>query len=143
MSHDDGSAASLQEDLVDAPLLEEETIGMPNEEFLAQTEEEQNRLIEYNTSVQEVYRSIEAAESARSWRVLFQRAPEETLPFIIYSVYVAANALTVMYVLLNYTGDKLPFFIIVFAAMVLPLLIQPIGQYRTIISWLRDVVSRL
>ena len=46
-------------------------------------------------------------ESQKKWRTVFERAPKETIPFIIYVVYNSFLALGVLLNLLQYTDVRL------------------------------------
>lgn len=104
---------------------------LPNEEYVGLEDDAQDRLIEYNQSVQGV-------EDAKGRRILFERAPPETLPFIVYSLYVSGNALAALFVLYSFDGTRWPFFLIIGIAMVAPLLALPTGSFNNVYSWLAD-----
>ena len=97
-------------------------------------------------NVERVYGAIEKAEQAKakhehnkSWRILFERAPAETLPFIIYSVYVGCMALGVLFRLINLTGDQLLFGSVLLALCIIaPLLVLPMKKVRDVIGWFRE-----
>ena len=112
----------------------EQPIGLSNQEFSNLETEEQNRLIEYNESVQGV-------EQAHGRRLLFERAPPETLPFIVYCLYVSGQALVAVVILYQYQGEKLPFFLLIGIAMIAPIFALPTGSFSRTISWVRKALS--
>jgi len=113
---------------------ETKPVEIPNEEYLELTPEEQQRLNEYNNSIQGI-------EQARGRRILFEEAPSETLPFIVYCLYVSANALGAILVLYGYNGTKWPFFVLIGVSMIAPLLALPSGSLSATLSWLRRFFS--
>jgi len=46
-------------------------------------------------------------ESQKSWRTVFESAPKETVPFIIYVVYCIALVLSVLLIIIQYTDVRL------------------------------------
>lgn len=109
-------------------------LSIPNEEFTELTAEEQQRLIDYKDSVR-------AAEQAKGRRILFERAPSETLPFVAYCVFVGVNALGAIILLIGYSGTKWPFFILIGVSMVAPLFALPSGSFSNTIAWVREYLS--
>lgn len=108
--------------------------AMPNEEYTQLEPDEQQRLIDYNESVV-------AAEQQKKMRILFERAPSETLPFIAYCVFVSVDALGAIILLIGYDGTKWPFFMLIGLAMVAPLFALPSGSFSESFGWIRDVLS--
>ena len=46
-------------------------------------------------------------ESQKKWRIVFERALKETIPFIIYVVYCIALVLSVLLIIIQYTDVRL------------------------------------
>lgn len=104
--------------------------------------EEQERYNESMASLAEIERARTECEEARKWRTLFDNAPPETLPFIIYCTYVSVNALGAAFLLINATTQFVLIYVVILGAMVFPLFALPGSSFRDSISWLRTVVAR-
>jgi hypothetical protein len=77
-------------------------------------------------------------ESKRAWRLVFERAPAESIPFIIYVVYVAATALYFLFKLLDYTGASLYIGgFLLFVVLVAPLLVLPSKSWEKVGRYLK------
>lgn len=109
--------------------------ALTNQQYTELSSEEQQRLNEYLDSVAEI-------EQARKWRTLFDNAPEETLPFIVYCTYVSANALVATILLVTQTQGILPYYLIVAGAMILPLIALPSRSFTDTYNWLRGTLGR-
>jgi len=71
---------------------------------------------------------------------VFERTPAESIPFIIYVVYVAATAIFLIFRLLDYTG--VPLYIggfLLFVAIVAPLFILPSKSWEKVGKKLVDI----
>lgn len=104
------------------------------DEFSGLSEPEQTRLIEYNQSLADY-------EQARGRRVLFNRAAKEALPFIVYCIFVSANALIATIVLVTQANVTLPYYLIIAGAMLLPLLAMPSSSFSDTIQWVKSYVE--
>jgi hypothetical protein len=121
---------------------------MKDEEILNLTEKEIEK-IERVKGAEERLRRAETErldaeanlESKRAWRLVFERAPEDSIPFIIYVIYVVATALYFIFRLLDYTGA--PLYIgafLVFVAMVAPLFVLPSKTWEKVGKWLNKKI---
>lgn len=92
--------------------------------------------------------SVEQAEankeSEKKLRVLFERAPHEMLPFIVYCVYVGATGLIGFVYLINNFKD-MPLYILLAVLLIilfLPLLVLPklnvVGVVKSMLSGKQD-----
>ena len=113
---------------------EPEAFGLPNDEFVELDTEEQERLTAYNESLQ-------AVEKAKGRRILYEKAPPETLPFIVYSIFVSANAFSAIALMITVTGFVWQIALLVGLAMGLPILALPSGSFTETAAWVRDLVS--
>lgn len=104
------------------------------EEFSKLREGEQAKLVEYNQSLVDY-------EKAKGRRILFDRAPEETLPFIAYCVYVSAQAIIATIVLVSQSGGNLPYYLIIAGAMILPLVALPSGSFYDTFQWIKSYLD--
>lgn len=99
--------------------------------FSSLSSEEQERMLEYNQSLAQL-------ERAQGKQILFERAPEETIPFIAYCVFVSANALIATILLITQQKGVLPYYLLIAGAMILPLFALPSGSFRATISWAKS-----
>ena len=85
-------------------------------------------------------------ESHKKMRVLYQRAPKNALPFIVYCVYVGIWGGVTLTRLPNYSGQKLWILSGLLAlVMILPVFVLPLKRwtngFHSIKNWLRSVRS--
>lgn len=80
-------------------------------------------------------------EGQKKLRVLFERAPEETLPFIVYCIWVTAAGLSSFFYLISKFGGAHLYILIGFLLIILvvPLLILPKIHLRKFFSWIGRV----
>jgi hypothetical protein len=114
--------------------IELEAFGLYNQEFVELDVEEQERLTAYSESLQSV-------EKAKGRRILYQKAPRETLPFIVYSIFVSANAFSAIALMITVTGFLWQIAVLVGLAMVLPILALPAGSFTETVVWIRGLIS--
>jgi hypothetical protein len=114
--------------------IELEAFGLYNQEFVELDVEEQERLTAYNESLQSV-------EKAKGRRILYQKAPRETLPFIVYSIFVSANAFSAIALMITVTGFLWQIAVLVGLAMVLPILALPAGSFTETVVWILGLIS--
>jgi hypothetical protein len=114
---------------------------------LPEIDEEQKDFLKIATDLSEDERqqitdmadSIAKKESNQSWRVLFQRAPASTLPFIIYCVYIGIWGGVTLFRLGNFTGEKLIIISILLGmVMILPLLVLPLNAWLNLGSYIKQ-----
>lgn len=116
--------------------------AVESQEYAELSTEEQERYNKSLASLAEIERARTEREEARKWRTLFDNAPPETLPFIIYCTYVSVNALGAAFLLINATTQFVLIYVIILGAMVFPLFALPSNSFRDSISWLRTAVAR-
>ena len=81
-------------------------------------------------------------ESQKKWRTVFERAPKETIPFIIYVVYDIALALTGLFNILQYTDVRLWVGAsLLIVAMVAPLFVLPNVSWKNLFSYLKNKIT--
>lgn len=117
-------------------------ISVEEQEFLQLSSEEQQQLKEYNQSVADKEQAKASHEQRKGRRVLYERAPSETLPFIIYCIFVSANALIGTTIIITQQADKV-FLIPIIAAMIAPLLALPKLPFLGIFAWLKDYINQI
>ena len=77
-------------------------------------------------------------ESQQKLRILFTRAPEETLPFLVYCIWVAAAGLSSFFYLISkFEGNTLYILLGVLIILVCsPLLVLPKLHIKKFFSWI-------
>jgi len=81
-------------------------------------------------------------ESQKKWLTVFERAPKETIPFIIYVVYDIALALTGLFNILQYTDVRLWVGAsLIIVAMVAPLFVLPNVSWKNLFSYLKNKIT--
>ena len=81
-------------------------------------------------------------ESQKKWRTVFERAPKETIPFIIYVVYDIALALTALFTILQYTDVRLWVGAsLLIVAMVTPLFVLPNVSWKNLFRYLKNKIT--
>jgi hypothetical protein len=80
---------------------------MKDEDIINLTENEINKIERVNESFRARVDAEAKLESEKKYRILFERAPEATLPFIIYVIYMGSVALVILFQLINKTGEQL------------------------------------
>jgi hypothetical protein len=111
---------------------------MKDEEILRLTEAQISKIERFNDSFKERADAEARLESQKKFRILFERASEEALPFIVYVIYMGAVALTVLFKLLDYTGDKLYIGgFLLFVVMVAPLFVLPSESWKKFSGYLK------
>ena len=81
-------------------------------------------------------------ESQKKWLTVFERAPKETIPFIIYVVYDIALVLSVLLNILQYTDVRLWVgAALIIVAMVAPLFVLPNVSWKNLFSYLKNKIT--
>ena len=81
-------------------------------------------------------------ESQKKWLTVFERAPKETIPFIIYVVYDIALALTALFTILQYTDVRLWVGAsLIIVAMFAPLFVLPNVSWKNLFSYLKNKIT--
>lgn len=119
----------------------EEIAQLAQEEYTELSSDEQQRLNEYVQALA----ALEQARSDRWKRALFERAPPETLAFIVYSVFVSADALGAIVAILIWgqSLNPLPFLVLVALAMLAPLPALPKTSAKETVVWIKDAIRAL
>ena len=81
-------------------------------------------------------------ESQKKWRTVFERAPKETIPFIIYVVYDIALVLSVLLNIIQYTDVRLWVGAsILILALVAPLFVLPNISWKNLFRYLKNRIA--
>ena len=81
-------------------------------------------------------------ESQKKWLTVFERAPKETIPFIIYVVYDIALVLSVLLNIIQYTDVRLwvGAFILILA-LVAPLFVLPNISWKNLFRYIKNRIT--
>jgi hypothetical protein len=116
---------------------------MNEDKFMKLTEPEQNKLIAFRESEVQLIESETKLTNAKKWKIIFERAPPETIPFIIYCTEVAVISLFALFRVLNLEGNKFYFGLgAIFCAMFFPLLVLPGKSWKDLWKWFKADVLR-
>lgn len=81
-------------------------------------------------------------ESHKKYRILFERAPEATLPFIIYVIYMGSVALVILFKLIDFTGEQLYIgAILLLVLMIAPLFVLPSESWKKLFRYLKEKIT--
>lgn len=123
---------------------EEFSIDVPDTsvEFLDKAKslssEERQEIKDLALAIQDKEAAEGEKERHKKRRVLYQRAPKDSLPFIIYCVYVGIWGGVTLAQLPNYSGEKLWILSGMLAlVMILPIFILPFKRWKTGFSSIR------
>ena len=93
-------------------------------------------------AIQEKEAAERNKESHKKMRVLYQRAPEDSLPFIVYCVYVGIWGGVTLMRLPNYSGQKLWILSALLAlVMILPIFVLPLKSWEKAFSNLKSRIT--
>ena len=116
---------------------------MKNEDFLKLTPKERDQLIAFRESQERLNNSEASLENQKRWRIVFERAPKETIPFIIYCVEVVSVSLVGLFRVLDLAGDQLYIgAAIIFCALFFPLLVLPGKSWKDLWNWFKEDILR-
>ena len=116
---------------------------MKNEDFLKLTPKEREQLIAFKESQERLNNSEASLENQKRWRIVFERAPKETIPFIIYCVEVVSVSLVGLFRVLDLAGDQLyTGAAIIFCALFFPLLVLPGKSWKDLWNWFKEAILR-
>lgn len=81
-------------------------------------------------------------ESQKSWRTVFENAPKETVPFIIYVVYCIVLVLSVLLISIQYTDVRLWVGAsILIIGLVAPLFVLPNINWKNLFRYLKNKIT--
>lgn len=112
---------------------------MKEEDIAKLTESEISKIERVNNSFRDRADAEARLESQKKFRILFERAGAEALPFIVYVIYMGSVALVVLFKLLDLTGEQL--YIggaLLFVLMVAPLLVLPLESWKKFSGYLKS-----
>jgi hypothetical protein len=116
---------------------------MKDEDIAKLTESEIKKIERVNESFRERADAEARLESQKKFRILFERAPEVTLPFIIYVIYMGSVALVILFKLIDFTGEQLYIGgILLFILIVAPLFVLPSESWKKLFKYLRSKLKR-
>lgn len=113
---------------------------MKEEKFLELDPKEQEKVTAFLKSKRLLNESEASIENQKRWRIIYERAPEETIPFIIYCVEVVAVSLIGLFKVLELDGYQLYGGIaIILCALFFPLLVLPGKSWSDLWNWIRGI----
>ncbi len=116
---------------------------MRDEDFLKLPQKERDQLLVFRKSQELITESEANFENQKKWRIIFERAPQETIPFIIYCVEVVSVALIGLFKVLDLTGYQLYIgFVIIFCALFFPLIVLPGKSWKDLLNWFKKDILR-
>jgi len=116
---------------------------MKDEKFLELSTKEQEQLKNFFESKRLLNESEASLENQKKWRIIYERAPKETIPFIIYCAEVVSVSLIGLFKVLELTGYQLYIgFAIIICALFFPLLVLPGKSWRELWGWIRKDVAK-
>lgn len=116
---------------------------MKEEDIKDLSEEEVEKIERVEQAIENRLKAEAKLESEKKWRTVFERAPKETIPFIIYIVYDTALAIGVLFVLLQYTDLRLYIgALLLFIILIAPLSVLPHESWKKLFRWLKSKLTR-
>lgn len=117
---------------------------MKEEKFLELSTKEREQLSAFLESKRLLNESEASLENQKKWRIIYERAPKETIPFIIYCAEVVSVSLIGLFKILELTGYQLYIgFAIIFCALFFPLLVLPGKSWSDLWNWFRkDILKK-
>ena len=114
---------------------------MKDEDIIKLTENEINKIERVKAAETERAEAEAHLESQKKMRILFERAPEKALPFIVYVIYMGATAVAFLFNLLNQTGEQLYIgAVLLFVVMVAPLFV--LHSESSLLRYLKNKLKR-
>lgn len=116
---------------------------MRDEEFLDLSQEEQERLTSYNDAIARKEDAKANHEMKKGIRLMFERAPSETIPILAWFLFVVADLTAAILMVIYYSGQyKIHLIGLIGAALILTFLKLPSRDFRSVLSWLKDTIWR-
>jgi len=107
------------------------------------SEKEIQKIERVNRSIADKLDAEAKLESQKKYRILFERASREALPFIVYVIYMGAVALVVLFRLLEYTVERLWIGgFLLFVIMVAPLFVLPHESWKKLFGRLKSKLTK-
>lgn len=116
-----------------------------SEREITQLKEHEIQKIERVNDALERSESAEAKKEAeKKLRILFERAPQETLPFLVYCIYVGLTGLTgVVLAVVRFEGLTLYIVLgMITFILLIPLTLLPKIHLKKFFSWIFEVIKR-
>lgn len=114
---------------------------MDEKEILSLDESQIQKIERVNNAIARSEQAEADKEAQQKLRVLFERAPEETLPFLVYCIYVAAAGLSsFFYLITKFEGATLyGLLAVLIIILILPIIILPKLHLRKFFSWILEI----
>ena len=116
---------------------------MKEEDILKLSEKEIQKIERVNESIEKKELAEAQKESQKKFRILFERAAEEALPFIVYVIYMGAMGLIILFKLLDYEGEKLYIGgFLLFTLMIAPMFVSPTNIWKQLFKRLKEKIKK-
>ena len=116
---------------------------MKEEDIVNLSESQIQKIERVNKSITDKLEAEASLESQKKYRILFERAGKEVLPFIVYVIYMGALALIVLFRLLEYTDVRLWVGgFLLFVVMVAPLFVLPTESWKKLFGYLKNKLTK-
>jgi len=100
--------------------------------------EKLKRIERYNQSYEKKEYAEARKEFCKQLRYIFEKAPPETIPFLVYCIYVgAAGLFGFLYIVIKFKGTSLYITLaLLIFTMILPIIILPKFSIKGLFSWI-------
>jgi len=116
---------------------------LKEEDILKLSEKEIQKIERVNESIEKKELAEAQKESQKKFRILFERAAEEALPFIVYVIYMGAMGLIILFKLLDYEGEKLYIGgFLLFTLMIAPMFVSPTNIWKQLFKRLKEKIKK-
>ncbi|WP_048063346.1 hypothetical protein [Methanococcoides burtonii] len=116
---------------------------MREDAFLKLSQDKQDQLLAFRQSKIDLNESEAHLENQKRWRIVFEKAPPETIPLLIYCTEVAIVALISLWRVISLEGIQLYIGIsIIFCTLFFPLLVLPGKSWVDLWNWFKKDILR-
>ncbi|MFH1917779.1 MAG: hypothetical protein ABIJ14_01555 [Nanoarchaeota archaeon] len=111
---------------------------LSEQQILNLSDEQREKIQRFNEFATRLEEAEANKESQQKLRVLFERAPEETLPFLVYCIYVGATGLISFFFLISKFEGVILYILIglLIFILILPIIILPKLHLGKFFSWM-------
>ena len=114
---------------------------LSEQQILNLSDKQREQVERFNESAAKLEQAEANKEAQQKLRVLFERAPAETLPFLVYCIYIGSIGLTSFFYLITKFEGTILYSLIGFLIfiLILPIVLLPKIHLRKFFSWLSMV----
>ena len=122
--------------------MEHNLCNMKEEDMVKLSEEEIQKIERVQAAFRKRLDAEANFEAQKKWRTVFERAPKETIPFIIYVVYDIALVLPILLSIIQYTDVRFWAGVsVLILALVVPLFVLPNVSWKNFFSYLKNKIT--